>query len=222
MVQALQLQHHAGAVDKTMTPEDLIDFEQKIAESFNKGFIRSPIHLCGGGEEDLIRIFRYIRSNDWVLCGWRSHYHCLLKGVPRWQLEQAILAGNSIALCFPAYRILSSAIVGGVLPIAVGLGMGIKRDELDTKVYCFMGDMTAESGIAYECMKYVQGHDLPVRFIIEDNGLSVCTDTKKVWGIVQPSSQGALHPIRPNTCTDYFEYKPGRYPHSGSGTKVDF
>ena len=45
-----------------------------------------------------------------------------------------------------------------------------------------MGDMTAETGIAYESIKYSRNFDLPIRFIIEDNGKSVCTDTRQVWG----------------------------------------
>ena len=75
----------------------------------------------------MIDIFRDIRLQDWVLCSWRSHYQCLLKGVPPQELKAKIMQGCSIALSFPKYRILSSAIIGGVLPIAVGLGIAVKR-----------------------------------------------------------------------------------------------
>ena len=190
-----------------MTADELIAFEEEIAALFNAGKIKAPVHLYSGGEEELIRIFRDIRPQDWVLCSWRSHHQCLLKGVPKEELKAKILAGYSIALCFPEHRILSSAIVGGVLPIAVGLGMGVKEDE-DTRIHVFLGDMTAETGIAYECMKYVQNFDLPVYFHIEDNGQSVCTDTKKAWGITPH--------------VDRFIYKTGKYPHAGAGSRVQF
>ena len=92
------------------------------------------------------------------------------------------MRGRSIGLCFPEYRMISSAIVGGIAPIAVGLAMGIKRRDSDDHVWCFLGDMTARSGIAMEAMQYASGHDLPIRFVVEDNGKSVCTNTDEAWG----------------------------------------
>jgi len=198
-----------------MTAEELIAFEAEIAEIFNAGQIRAPVHLYSGGEAELIEIFKNIRRQDWVLCSWRSHYQCLLKGIPKEKLKDKILRGYSIALCFPEYRILSSAIVGGVLPIATGLGLGIKRSGEDARVYCFLGDMTAETGIAHESMKYAWNFDLPVNFIIEDNGVSVCTPTKTTWGL---DLTGKVE----NAKITRFEYQPGRYPHAGAGSRVQF
>lgn len=196
-----------------MTVQELIDFEKEIATLYNEKKIPAVIHLASGGENELIKIFKGIRSQDWVLGSWRSHYHCLLKGVPREELKQSIIEGHSIALCFPEYRILCSGIFGGVLPIAVGLAMGIKRTNEDSVVHCFIGDMTAESGIAHECIKYAEGHDLPIRFHIEDNGLSVCTKTQLTWGGFKFFSYSLV---------DRYLYEPGRYPHAGSGVRVPF
>ena len=94
---------------------------------FNAAKIRAPVHLYSGNEAQMIEIFRDVKPEDWVMCSWRSHYQCLLKGVPRDQVKAEILAGRSISLCFPEYRVVSSAIVGGILPIAVGMALGIKR-----------------------------------------------------------------------------------------------
>src|SRR5438270_11068222 len=104
------------------TAADLIAYETEIAALFNSGAITAPVHLAGGNEHDLIELFKQIAPDDWILAGWRSHYHCLLHGVPPDELTAAIVAGRSIALCFPNYRVLSSAIVGGISPIATGLG----------------------------------------------------------------------------------------------------
>jgi TPP-dependent pyruvate/acetoin dehydrogenase alpha subunit len=202
----------------TWTPERLIAFEEDIAAEFNAGKIKAPVHLYSGGEAELIAIFENIRPQDWVLCSWRSHYQCLLKGVPPEELKAKILAGNSIALSFPEYRVLSSAIVGGVLPIAVGLGIGIKRRGTGEQVHAFMGDMTSLTGDAHVCMKYAANFNLPVRFHIEDNGLSVLTETRKVWGIEQYEK---LH-ARLLWNTDYFRYTATKYPHAGGGVRVQF
>src|SRR5215831_4668840 len=80
------------------TPDTLKEFEQQIAEDFNAGKIRAPVHLAGGNEEQLIDIFSAVTKSDWVLTQWRSHYHCLLKGVPPERLRADILAGRSITL----------------------------------------------------------------------------------------------------------------------------
>ena len=66
-----------------MLVKDLIDFEKDIADIFNRAQIRAPIHLHGNNENQLLKIFENINSEDWIFSSWRSHYHCLLKGVPQ-------------------------------------------------------------------------------------------------------------------------------------------
>ncbi|MBL8038967.1 MAG: hypothetical protein JNN16_15815 [Nitrospira sp.] len=199
-----------------MTKEELIEFEEEIAALFNAGKIRAPIHLYYGNEEAIIQIFRSIRPQDWVFCSWRSHYQCLLKGVPKDRVRDEILAGRSISLCFPEQRVFSSAIVGGVLPIAVGAAMSIQQREEDAKVYCFMGDMTAETGIAHESIKYSRNHRLPIRFIVEDNAKSVCTDTRETWNQPRLSYEEVN-----DEYISYYRYET-KYPHAGAGMRVQF
>ncbi|MBA3052200.1 MAG: hypothetical protein FP827_03810, partial [Candidatus Omnitrophica bacterium] len=122
--------------------EDLISFENEIADCFNKAMIKAPIHLYSGNESKMLEVFQHINENDWVLCSWRNHYQCLLKGVPRERLKNDILAGRSISLCYKDYRIISSGIVGGIVPIAAGIALDIKNKKEKNKVFCFMGDMT--------------------------------------------------------------------------------
>lgn len=165
-----------------MTRDELIAFEDEITELFNNGKIAAPIHLAHGNEDQLIEIFSRIKSDDWVFGTWRSHYHCLLKGVPPEELKEKIIAGRSIGLCFPKHRILCSALVGGNAPLAVGMAWSIKRRDGKEHIWCFLGDMGALTGIVRESMQYVWGHDLPVTFVIEDNGMSVQTKTRDVWG----------------------------------------
>ena len=112
-----------------MDKEKLIKFEEEIAELFNAGQIKAPVHLYQGNEEQLINVFKKIKPSDWVYCSWRSHYQCLLKGVPEKKIKEEILAGRSISLCFPKYNIYSSAMVGGSLPISVGTAISLKRNN---------------------------------------------------------------------------------------------
>lgn len=184
----------------------LIEFERDIAKEFNAGKIAAPVHLAEGNEQELIDIFENIENRDWILTTWRAHYHALLKGVPAEEVKSAILAGRSIALCFPEYKMLSSAIVGGICPIAVGLGWSIKRAGGEEQVHVFLGDMAAETGIYHECSKYAANHDLPIAWHIEDNGKSVCTDTHKVWGPgrIKPAYRYIYELKRPHVGTGKF------------------
>jgi TPP-dependent pyruvate/acetoin dehydrogenase alpha subunit len=171
------------APNEPWTKERLIAFEEEMKAAFAAGEIKAPLHLAGGNEDALIDYFRFnVHPDDWCLCSWRSHYHCLLKGVPHADVRKAILAGRSISLCFPDYRILSSAIVGGICPIAVGIAWAVLRKHEARRVHCFVGDMTARTGAYHEAWSYARGHRLPVTFVIEDNGLSVCTPTAWAWG----------------------------------------
>jgi len=199
-----------------MTAQELIDFETDIAREFNAGKIRAPVHLYYGNEEAIISVFRKIKPQDWVFCSWRSHYQCLLKGVTPLQVKAEIMAGRSISLCFPQHRILSSAIVTGVLPIALGVALGIKRRNGKEKVWCFMGEMTSETGVAHECIKYARSHGLPVHWVVEDNEKSVCTDTRKAWNLDKLTFEDVQAPD-----ITYYRYT-SKYPHAGAGQRVQF
>ena len=199
-----------------MTRDELIAFEDDVAERFNAGRIRAPVHLYSGNEAQMIEVFKDVGRNDWVFCSWRSHYQCLLHGVPPDEVMAEIVAGRSISLCFAQHRIYSSAIVGGVLPIAVGTAMAIARSGEDARVHCFVGDMTAETGIAHESIKYSRNHGLPIRFIVEDNEKSVCTDTRAAWNQPTLSFDGVR-----DKYVHYYRYQT-RYPHAGAGQRVQF
>jgi pyruvate dehydrogenase E1 component alpha subunit len=191
--------------------EELIHFEKKIVESWENGKIKGPVHLSGGNEKHLIEIFKRISKNDWVLSTWRSHYHALLKGIsPKW-LESEILDGRSISIINREQKFYSSAIVGGIIPIATGIAMSNKRDNKNEIVWCFVGDMTFETGTFMENYKYIKNFDLPVRFVVEDNGVSTNTPTIETWmekGII-PSD------------VVYYEYEK-QWPHYGTGKWVVF
>jgi len=202
-----------------MSPRDLIAFETSIADSFNRGEIRAPVHLTSGNEDALINYFRQVKVSDWVCCQWRSHYHCLLKGVPEDELRAEIMAGRSISLCFPKQRVISSAIAGGILPIAVGIAMGIKREGGDEIVHAFVGDMMSQSGIFFECVNYANNFSLPIQFVVEDNKVSVCSDTLETWG-KRPMWYHDLPYIRPGL-VHYYRYE-SKYPHAGAGRRVQF
>ena len=193
------------------TVESLIEFENLIVKHWEKGKIRGPIHLSNGNEEQLIEVFKRINKSDWVFSTWRSHYHCLLKDIcPVW-IEEEILKGKSITLCNVDEKFYSSAIVGGTLSIALGVATEIKQRGSNEKVWVFIGDMSFESGIFYEVHKYARNFDLPLYFVVEDNGVSTYTPTEATWKIKRDIPEDVIH----------YTYK-SKYPHYGSGKWIPF
>lgn len=166
-----------------MTRQDLLNFTKEITKIYNTGIIKAPIHLSKGNENQLIRIFnKYnITQKDWILSTWRNHFHWLLSGRDAEELKKQILEGRSMQVC--GEKFLTSAIVGGIAPIALGVAMALKLKGItDRKVYCFLGDMAYSGGLAKECIQYASGHNLPIKYIVENNFMSVNAITQDTWG----------------------------------------
>jgi pyruvate dehydrogenase E1 component alpha subunit len=211
-----------------MTEQELIDFEKEIEEIYNTGVVRGPIHLRGGNEQQLIDIFKDVNPQDYVFSTWSNHLHALLKGIPRESVKARILEGESMAMNFPGHNFYTSAIVGGIAPIAVGVAHSLR--ETTQRVWCFLGDMAFRTGIAHESIMYAIGHDLPITFVVEDNNKSVGTPTDAAWGAIPTENMvnmyfsliGKTH-NKPMDNFDliYYKYQLD-YAHSGTGTWVDF
>ena len=204
---------------KKISVEDIQSFEKEIADIFATGAIRAPVHLRSGREQQLIDIFEQnkIGPDDYVLGYWDSHELALLKGVPREVVKQAILEGKSISLCFPQYKVLCSGIAGSLMGTATGVAWALKNQNKKGNVYIFCGDMSAETGIFHEAVKYALDFDLPAKFIVCDNGVSVMTNTREVWGTSDPWFKGTKYEKK----IIYFKYVNG-YPHSGLGKLIKF
>ena len=194
-----------------MKKKDLINFELDIKNLYEKTKIKAPIHLSGNNEEQLIKIFKKIKKNDWVFSSWRSHYHALLHGVKKKDIKNQILKGRSMSICSNFPKFYSSSIVGGTLPIALGVAMANKRKHKKDKVWVFIGDMTYETGVFHETHKYAIQNNLNINFIVEDNDMSTNTPTSKIW----KNKTKALKNVQK------YKYKR-KFPHHGTGSWVLF
>jgi pyruvate dehydrogenase E1 component alpha subunit len=208
-----------------VTKDQLISFENKIGDLFNQGQIKAPIHLYSGNEDIMIEVFKDIDiENDWVCCTWRNHYQGLLKGIPEDILQENIMNGKSMVMNLPEYKFICSSIVGGIPSIAAGIAFAIKHQNKNNKVWCWVGDMSAETGAFHEAYKYSVNHNLPIIFIVEDNKKSVCTPTPDIWNRDQPYYLNSKYEggilKQPNLY--YYQYTNDKYPHAGAGMRVQF
>ena len=76
--------------------------------------------------------------------------------------------------------------------------------------------MTAEIGISQTSIRYAINHKLPITFVVEDNGLSVMTDTRQTWGTELLNFE-----LIESDHVVFYKYK-SKYPHAGAGVRVQF
>ena len=215
-----------------VTAEEMIAYETHIGELFNQKKIKAPIHLYSGNETKITEVFQQVdRENDWVCCTWRNHYQALLKGIPQDLLTSEIVKGKSMVMNLPEYKFICSSIVGGIPSIATGIAYANKLQGKTNHVWCWVGDMSAETGHFHEAYKFARNHNLPITFVVESNDLSVLTPTNEIWNRECPyfiddvnnwnsimSTDGIYH--QPNLI--YYQYKNTKYPHAGAGERVQF
>ena len=193
------------------TKEQLEQFELDCKAEWETGSVLGPVHLSKGIEEQLIEIFQYVHPQDYVYSTWRNHYHALLHGISKEWLMDEVNRGRSMKIFNKKHNFIISAIVGGIIPQALGTAMALKEKGSDRKVWCFVGDMGFETGEFHLCHKYARNFDLPLQFVVEDNNLSTNTPTDETWGKKQEVPDDVI----------YYQYERG-FPHHGSGTWVLF
>lgn len=188
--------------------KELAQFETEIAALYEAGKIKAPVHLHGGNENALIKIFKDYKDGDWIFSTHRSHYHWLLSGRSPDILRSQILDGHSMHIF--GDKFFSSAIVSGVAPIALGVAKAIALKGGTEKVWCFIGDMAGSGGLVHECIQYAKGFDLPIIYVIEDNHCSVRACTPETWGLLRGKKKVRKYSYR------------RKYPHAGTGKYVMF
>ena len=196
---------------KNATKKELIQFEQDVASHWEEGDLPYFIHLSGGNEDLLIDLFNEdIKNDDWIFSTHRNHHHALLSGIPRNELLAKILNGDSMFVFDSRCNFYTSSVLGGTCAIAAGVAYALKEEGSPNWVWCFLGDGAEEQGHFYEAVMFVQGHDLPCMFVIEDNNRSVDSTIEERM----PTNFRMEWP----SCVMRNRYTP-TYPHAGNGTK---
>lgn len=199
------------------TKDGLIAFETEIKLLWEAGELRHLLHLCGGNEDELIRIFRMFKAGDWIFSTHRSHYHALLAGIEPANLRAMIEQGHSMFVFDKARNFLTSSVLAGTCAIAVGVAWALRESKNREHVWCFLGDGAEEQGHFYEAVMMAAGHELPVTFIIEDNNRSVDTTKPDRRGCGSLGTSG-FQMDWPREYVIRYHYTP-TYPHAGSGCK---
>ena len=157
--------------------------EEEIAKEYPKQEMRCPTHLSIGQEAVAVGVCANLSDHDFVVSGHRAHAHYLGKGGSLNAMIAEIYGkvtgccqgkGGSMHLVDTSVGFMgSTAIVGGTIPIGVGLGLSIQTKKEDRISTIFLGEGACEEGVFYESANFTATKNLPVLFICENNLYSV-------------------------------------------------
>lgn len=164
-------------------------FEERCVELYSSTAIRGFMHLCIGEEAVAVGVLQALAGDDAVVSTYREHGHALARGVPM----DAVLAemfgrmtgasrgrGGSMHLFDLSRRFYGgNAIVGGGLPIAVGLGLADSMRSRRRVTACLFGDGAVAEGEFHESINLAALWRLPVLFCCENNQYAMGTALRR-------------------------------------------
>ena len=160
-------------------------FEDKCAELYTQEKIRGFLHLYDGEEAIAAGVIPVLREQDRLVGTYREHGHALVRGVPMNQVMAEMYGkaegcsggrGGSMHLFSAKDNFYGgNAIVGGGLPLAVGLGLADKMRGEDRVTACFFGEGAVAEGEFHESLNLASLWDLPVLFVCENNKYAMGT-----------------------------------------------
>jgi TPP-dependent pyruvate/acetoin dehydrogenase alpha subunit len=178
-------------------------FEEKVEELFLvKGLLIGPSHLYLGHEAIAVGAMMALETSDLVVTTYRGHGHALAKDVPS-PLCMAELFGKSTGNCkglggsmhvaiYPKTGSLyATAIVGSGIPIAAGVGLGLKLKKSKNLVATFFGDGAVNTGAFHEGTNMIALWKLPVLMFCENNQYAMSTPVKRA--VSSPSIAERAH-----------------------------
>jgi pyruvate dehydrogenase E1 component alpha subunit len=164
-------------------------FEEKCAELYSATKIRGFLHLYIGEEAVAVGAVQALEPDDAIVATYREHGHALVRGVSAESIMAEMYGkqegcsrgrGGSMHLFDAATRFYGgNAIVGGGLPLAVGLALADKMQRRPRVTACFFGDGAVAEGEFHECMNLAALWKLPVLFCCENNLYAMGTALKR-------------------------------------------
>ena len=154
-------------------------FEEKCVELYSAMKIRGFLHLYIGEEAVAVGVMQALEPRDAIVATYREHGHALVRGISPGAIMAEMYGkvegcsrgrGGSMHLFDAATRFYGgNAIVGGGLPLAVGLALADKFQNRERVTACFFGDGAVAEGEFHESMNLAALWDLPVLFCCENN-----------------------------------------------------
>lgn len=193
------LSHAEAPINKALSKEDKIrlysemvrirKFEQASLLAYNSGKMGGFLHLYIGQESVVVGTQSLLSENDHTITAYRNHGHGLAAGMGMNELMAEMYGkatgcsrgkGGSMHFFAPDKNYWGGhGIVGGQTPLGLGLAYGLKYRGLKGAALCFLGDGAVNQGAFHESLNIAALWDLPVIYIIENNGYSMGTSQQR-------------------------------------------
>ena len=187
------------AINQQLSAADKIDlyrtlvrirrFEQATQKPYSQDKMGGFLHLYIGQESVATGTISLCGDNDHVITAYRCHAHALACGMSMNECMAELFGkytgcskgkGGSMHFFAPDKNFWGGhGIVGGQTPLGLGLAYGVKYKGLKGCCLCYLGDGAINQGAFHESLNIAELHDVPVIYIIENNGYSMGTSQKR-------------------------------------------
>ncbi|WP_429069498.1 thiamine pyrophosphate-dependent dehydrogenase E1 component subunit alpha [Bosea sp. OAE752] len=186
-------------------------FEEAAEASYMRGLIHGTMHLSIGQEASAVGTTLPLEAHDYILSTHRGHGHCIARGAEP-KLMFAEFFGKETGYCkgrggsmhiadVEGGNLGANGIVGGGLPIAVGVGMSIKAQKNDRVCMVFFGDGASNEGAFHEALNMASIWKLPVVFVCENNKYGMSMDISRAMAVTNVADRAAAYAM-PGHCLD--------------------
>jgi pyruvate dehydrogenase E1 component alpha subunit len=191
-------------------------FEEQCNRAFRAGKVGGYLHLYIGQEAISPGVINLLKPGDYVLSSYRDHAHCLALGSDPRKVMAEIL-GRSTGLCkgkggsmhlFDKEHGFGGGygIVGGNVPIALGVAWALKYKGTDNICVCYIGDGAMNAGAFHEALNMTALYKLPILYILENNHYAMGTSVERGHANTDLASRADSYAIPRSTVDgqDYF------------------
>jgi acetoin:2,6-dichlorophenolindophenol oxidoreductase subunit alpha len=176
-------------------------FEEKAEELYALGKIHGTMHLSIGQEASAVGACLALQSDDYILSTHRGHGHSIAKGADLF-LMMAEFFGKESGYCrgrggsmhiadVEGGNLGANGVVGGGLPVSIGVGLSIKMQRNERVCLTFFGDGAANEGAFHEAINMSSIYQLPVVYVCENNQYAMSMPAKKAFAIEKISQRAA-------------------------------
>jgi pyruvate dehydrogenase E1 component alpha subunit len=178
-------------------------FEEGAEDCYTRGLIHGTMHLSIGQEASAVGAVAPLRADDYILSTHRGHGHCIAKGAdPKFMFAEFFGKdngycrgrGGSMHIADVAGGNLgANGIVGGGLPIAVGVGLSARMRRSGQVCMVFFGDGASNEGAFHEALNLAAIWRLPVVFVCENNQYGMSMSTARSMPVANVADRAAAY-----------------------------
>jgi len=174
-----------------------------VDDLFARGLVHGTMHLSVGQEASAVGSISALNHHDYILSTHRGHGHCIAKGVDL-NLMMAEFLGKETGYCrgrggsmhiadMEGRNLGANGVVGGGIPLAVGVGLALQMRRRDEIVMGFFGDGAANQGSFHEALNMAAIWSLPVVYVCENNQYGMSMSTTRAFKIEHIAQRAASY-----------------------------